>query len=69
MKSLIFFLIVTLIAMASCVNRSNRQWDVINEDSDTAQVADLVVINNENIDSLKTNTEGGIQHSFVKRLC
>lgn len=24
-----------------------------NEDSDTAQVADLVVINNENIDSLK----------------
>lgn len=29
MKSLIFFLIVTLIAMASCVNRSNRQCDVM----------------------------------------
>lgn len=57
MKSLIFFLIVTLIAMASCVNRSNHQNDVVNEYIDTAQVTDFLVINNENIDSLKTNTD------------
>lgn len=57
MKSPFFFLIATLIAMTSCVNRSNRQNDVVNEYINTVQVTDFLLINNENIDSLKTNTD------------